>query len=449
MKKALLFDERLISFAALVLGGLIFVFSYFSSEPTESSLTSENKTQEAPTVKGLSIEDEFPHVIKKNTPLYSYLSELGVPPLDIIEMVKATKSKKDLSWLRPGTRFQVEQAKDKSLEKVKFRFSAVEQLEVIKAADGSWLAHITKADVEIQKISFVGKVENSLWGSALNANMDPYLIIAMSEIFGWAIDFSREVRTGDKWRITAERKLVKGQHVGWGSILAAEYVNSGESHTATLFRQDGEEIGYYDLEGQSLRKMFLKSPLRFGRVTSRFNKRRFHPKLKRIRPHNGVDYGAPIGTPVRAVADGKVTFSKYRGGGGKTLKIRHNSKYKTAYKHLSRFGKGIRPGVRVRQGQVVAYVGNTGLSTGPHLHYEFFIHNRFVDPLKQKFPSADPISSKYKLAFEKQSKEMVASLPSWSRRNFVALASKGKKAPSPTPFTPPAKGPKSPLRLDL
>jgi murein DD-endopeptidase MepM/ murein hydrolase activator NlpD len=424
MKKSMLFDERFISFSALVLGVLIFFFYYKSSDTKAEDLEASvpSPVVAAKLEQVLSIEEEFPHVIKRNIALYSYLSELEVPSLDIIEMVNASKAKKDLSKLTPGTRFQIKQGVKKNLEEIKVRFSAVEKLEV-KKIKGKWDARIVEELVDIQSVSFVGKVENSLWESALNSKMDPYLIVAMSEIFGWEVDFNREVRLGDKWRITAEKKLVKGQHVGWGSVLAAEYVNSGESHKAVLFRHEGEDVGYYDLKGESLRKMFLKSPLRFGRVTSRFNKRRFHPKLKIIRPHNGVDLGAPTGTPVRAVADGTVTFSKYRGGGGKTLKLRHNSKYKTAYKHLSRFGKGIRPGVKVKQGQVVAYVGSTGLSTGPHLHYEFFINNRFVDPLRQKFPSADPVSPELKLAFLKQSKKMAARLPSWTQKNFVLQAS--------------------------
>ncbi len=371
--------------------------------------------------KVLSLKEEFPHVIKRNIPLYTYLTNLGVAPIDVIEMVKSAKKVKDLSRLSPGARFHLVQDEELNLVEAKFRFSPLEKLEM-KKVKSVWQARLVEEEVDIKHVSFVGEVDSSLWLSALDADMDPYLIVSMAEIFGWEVDFSREVRLGDKWRITAEEKLVNGEHVGWGSVLAAEYINSGESHKAVLFRDQGKDIGYYTLEGESLRKMFLKSPLRFGRVTSRFNKRRFHPKLKRIRPHNGVDYGAPIGTPVRSVADGKVTFSRYSGGGGKVLKIRHNSKYKTAYKHLSRFAKGVRKGSRVKQGQIVAYVGNTGLSTGPHLHYEFFINGRFVDPLKQKFPSADPVAEEYRLSFKKQAFKMVMTLPKWQPSNFILLA---------------------------
>ncbi|MGH1468780.1 MAG: peptidoglycan DD-metalloendopeptidase family protein [Bdellovibrionales bacterium] len=382
--------------------------------------------------KTLSFEEAFPHVIKKNTPLFPHLQKLEVPPIDIIEMVKAAKPLKNLSRLSSGTRFQIEQDAENKLLKAQFRLSAIETLEV-KKAEGKWLPQMLTEEISIEHVSFLGEVHTSLWESAIEAKMDPYLITAMAEIFGWEVDFNREVRTKDKWRITAEKKLVKGEHVGWGSVLAAEYINSGKSYKAVLFRHEGKDVGYYSLEGENLRKMFLKSPLRFGRVTSRFNRRRFHPKLKKIRPHNGVDYGASIGTPVRSVANGTVTFAGRRGGGGKVLKIRHNSTYKTAYKHLSRYAKGIRKGRQVKQGQIVAYTGNTGLSTGPHLHYEFFVNGRFVDPLRQKFPSADPVPKKHKASFLEQSQTMVTTLPKWFPKNLVLAPEKGSTPPLSKP----------------
>ncbi len=414
---------------ALLLSFLMCVFflARILNPPQDPQATTQTKSTpivkevKEPPVKTLTVEEEFPHIIKRNTPLFPHLRKLEVPPIDIIEMVKASKEIKDLSKLAPGMRFQINQDNEKNLVSAQFRFSPIEKLDV-KKTEGKWTASLITETVDIKHVSFIGEVKTSLWESATEADMDPYLITAMAEIFGWEVDFNREVRTKDKWRITAEKKLVKGEHVGWGSVLAAEYINSGNSYKAVLFRHKGEDVGYYSLEGENLRKMFLKSPLRFGRVTSRFNKRRFHPKLKKIRPHNGVDYGAPIGTPVRSVANGTVTFARRSGGGGKVLKIRHNSKYKTAYKHLSRYAKGIRKGRSVKQGQIVAYVGNTGLSTGPHLHYEFFINGRFVDPLRQKFPSADPIPKKHKASFLEQSRTMVATLPKWSPENLVMTA---------------------------
>ena len=387
----------------------------------EAMVNSQKLADELETV--MTVEEEYPHVLDRNEVIYTYLTQQGVPPIDVIEMVKAAKPVKNLSYLRPGVRFHIEQDTEGNLTEVRFRFSALEKL-IVKKEQDKWVADETREEVEIKLVSYLGKVETTLWESAREANMNPYLIVAMAEIFGWEVDFNREVRVGDSWRITAEEKMVKGQHVGWGSVLAAEYINEGEVHKAVLFRLEGEDMGYYTLEGENLRKMFLKSPLRFGRVTSRFNRRRFHPKLKIYRAHNGVDYGAPIGTPVRSVADGVVTFAQYSGGGGKVLKVRHNSTYRTAYKHLSRYAKGVRRGFHVKQGQIIAYTGNTGLSTGPHLHYEFFVNGRFVDPLRQKFPSADPISAEHKNLFFNQSKLMVAKLPEWTPKNFISIDQK-------------------------
>jgi len=371
----------------------------------------------------LTVEEEYPHVLSRNDFIYTYLTGQGVSSFDVIEMVKASKPVKDLSRLRPGVRFHIEQDEKKDLLEVKFRFSPLEKLELKKGMNG-WQVKEIKEKIDIKLVSYLGKVNSTLWESARAADMNPYLIVAMAEIFGWEVDFNREVRVGDSWRITAEEKLVNGVHVGWGSVLAAEFINAGTSHKAVLFRNNDEEVGYYTTEGENLRKMFLKSPLKFGRVTSRFNRRRFHPRLKIFRAHNGVDYGAPIGTPVRSVADGVVTFARYSGGGGKVLKVRHNSTYKTAYKHLSRYGKNIRKGSRVKQGQIVAYTGNTGLSTGPHLHYEFFKNGRYVDPLRQKFPSAEPVAFEFKELFAQQSVKMIAKLPSWNPKNFITPGQK-------------------------
>lgn len=361
----------------------------------------------------IPVEEAYPYKVTKNFTLYEYLRKLEVPPTTIIAVANASKKVKNLSRLRPGHRFQVFQDEDKDLTSIEFWFSHLESLKVFKNTEGLWEAQLVIEEIDTETKTFAGEVKTTLWESALGAKMDPVLIINLAEIFGWEIDFSREVQVGDRWRITVEHQFVKGRAIGWGAILAAEYENLNGSNRAVLFQHGDEVKGYYNPQGGSLRKMFLKSPLRFGRVTSHFNRRRFHPKLKVIRPHNGVDYGAPIGTPVLSVADGRVTFSRYSGGGGNVLKIRHNSTYQTAYKHLRRFAKGIRPGVRVKQGQVVAYVGNTGLSTGPHLHYEFFVNGRFVDPLRQKFPSADPVEPELMDEFKRQAKVLLASLPSW------------------------------------
>lgn len=361
-----------------------------------------------------SLEESFPNVLPPDSTLNSALRELGVSAQVIHQIVEAARPVMDLGRLRAGTRFQLIFSSNSSNDLVgmHFRFSPIEQLLVNKKAD-SWKAEKITEAVDIKVRTFSGVVESSLWESALDAKMDPNLISELSEVFAWQIDFSREVRENDRWRISVEQKWVRGSPVGWGSILAAEYETAEQRYAAILFESPEGERGYYAPDGTSLKKMFLKSPLRFGRISSRFTTKRFHPILQVNRPHLGVDYAAPIGTPIRAIGDGVISEAGWRGSAGNMIRLRHNSIYMTAYKHLSRFAKGIRKGSRVAQGQVIGYVGTTGLSSGPHLHFEFYQSGRFVDPLGRKFPSADPIPPALMGQFQIQIKNLMSSLPSW------------------------------------
>lgn len=412
---------------------------------------SQEKIQ-AETVPVISLEEAYPHVLEKNTSLFTTLRDLNVPAITIHELVAAAKPVQDLSRLRPGIRFQVvfkdEQPKDvpepqivstepvdpesevitehtpknepQDLISIRFRFSAVESV-LINKTNGTWVAEKITEPVDIKIMTYSGIVTSSLWESAQKAKMDPNLISELADIFAWEVDFAREVRLNDRWRLTVEQKLVKGEPIGWGAILAAEYENAGTPYRATLFRLNGEEVGYFKPDGGSLKKMFLKSPIRYGRITSRFNMGRFHPILKTRRPHLGVDYGAPTGTPVRSVGDATVISAGWSGGGGKVIKLRHNSQYQTAYKHLNGFASGIRAGARVKQGQVIGYVGNTGLSTGPHLHFEFWNAGRYVDPLKKKFPSADPVPLAHLEQFKAESSILLSGLPDWNSREISTV----------------------------
>ncbi len=379
-----------------------------ASESVDDGVQTEVRV-EAPT-----LEEAFPYVLPPKSTLNSVFRELGVSPQSIHQIVEAAKPINDLGRLHAGTRFQLTYLPGSQNEVigVRFRFSHVEQLEVKKNGD-TWLAEKNIEAVDIKIRTFTGIVKSSLWESATQAKMDPNLISDLSEVFAWQIDFSREVRVRDRWRISVEQKWVKGQPIGWGSILAAEYETADQKYSAILFDVGDGERGYFAPDGTSLKKMFLKSPLRFGRISSRFTTKRFHPILQINRPHLGVDYAAPIGTPIRAIGDGVISEAGWRGTAGNMIRLRHNSIYMTAYKHLKGFAKGIRSGSRVAQGQVIGYVGNTGLSSGPHLHFEFFQSGRFVDPLGKKFPSADPVPQALMGQFEAQRKNLVSSLPLW------------------------------------
>ena len=249
--------------------------------------------------------------------------------------------------------------------------------------------------------------------------MDGALINKIAAVFAWQIDFARGVQPNDRWRIAVERLYADGKPIGWGNIIAAEYENTGVLVSAVRYVREGVKGEYFQPDGNSLKRMFLKSPLRFGRITSRFNRSRFHPILKKRRPHLGVDYGAPRGTPIMAVGNGIVEYKGTRGGGGKTMKIRHNSVYQTAYKHLHNYAKGMKPGKEVKMGDVIGYVGSTGLATGPHLHFEMYENGAYVDPLGIKFPSADPVPKKFLEEYKLHAQQQLATLPTWAEAQII------------------------------
>lgn len=367
----------------------------------------ENENSEDPTVR-------YPHAVPRQSNLSQSLRSLGVSAQTVHQIVEATKPVFDLSRIPSGVRFKLiwDQVNEGAVQEIEFYFSSVDSLSVKRTGE-SWRAEMRQEKVETLTRTYTGNLDTTLWQSALDAQMDPALITELSEVFASQVDFSREVRVNDRWRISVEEFTVKGKHYRWGAILAAEYMNAGTLHTALLYRDGGRNLGYFTPKGESLRKMFLKSPLKFGRISSRFQRARFHPILKIKRPHLGVDYAAPTGTPVRSVGDGTVTFAAWQGGGGLSLKIRHGGTYQTVYRHLSRIAKGVRSGSRVQQGDLIGFVGSTGLSTAPHLHFEFFVNGRVVDPLGQKFPSADPLNRQQLKDFEKIIPVLMASLPNW------------------------------------
>lgn len=244
-----------------------------------------------------------------------------------------------------------------------------------------------------------GTIETSLWYAMINGGLHPALVGDMSDIFAWTVDFFG-LQKGDNFKVIYEEFSIDGKSLGTGRIYGAQFNRTGRSITAIPFIQDGKE-SFFDVDGNSLRKAFLKAPLQFSRISSHFSSARMHPILRIIRPHYGVDYAAPIGTPVKAIGDGRVTAATDEGGSGRMVRIQHNSVYATGYMHLSRFGDGIAPGKIVKQGDIIGYVGSSGLSTGPHLDFRFYMNGSPVDPLKVDAPPVEPISEVNKPKFEK------------------------------------------------
>jgi murein DD-endopeptidase MepM/ murein hydrolase activator NlpD len=254
------------------------------------------------------------------------------------------------------------------------------------------------------------------------------LALQLSDIFAWDIDFSTDIRNDDVFKIVVEGLYLNGEFKKYGEILSAEFVNKGETFSAYRFENDGR-VDYYSSEGKSLRKAFLKAPLSFRRISSYFSRGRYHPVLKIYRPHHGLDYAAPTGTPVSAAGDGAVLFAGRKGQYGNLIIVRHSNGYKTYYGHLSRIGKGVRKGTRVDQGEVIGYVGATGLATGPHLHYEMRVNNRPINPLSLKIPHGKAIPASLMADFRKFKNEMDVKLASIPAASYLLTEKKEETIP--------------------
>ena len=263
-------------------------------------------------------------------------------------------------------------------------------------------------EVTIRRQMRSSTIESSLWGAIMRDSLPYSLAAELEDIYQWTVDFFG-IQKGDHFTVIYDEKLIDTTHVGIGRIWGAKFNHAGKDVYAIPFKQDGK-VQYWEMNGASLRKQLLKAPLKFSRISSRFSRARLHPVHRVYRPHLGVDYAAPTGTPVHAVADGVVTFKGWGGGGGNTLKIKHAGNLVTGYLHLSRFAKGIKQGSRVRQGDLIGYVGSTGTSTGPHLDYRIWKNGVNIDPLKVPQEPAEPIKKENMAAFEQLRDRIIAEL---------------------------------------
>lgn len=312
-------------------------------------------------------------------------------------LVQAFRPYVDFRRLKPEDWLEIYHDATGSVARVVYRQSPIDIVEATYA-DNSWTASRRDVPVERRVVAVAGNVSGNLFESVEAIGERPQLVLDFAEIFAWDFDFAADSQPGDRFRMLVEKVFTGDQFVKYGRILAAEYENEGKVHTAVFFKEK-EGGGYYTPSGESLRRAFLKSPLEFTRISSGYSRSRRHPILGGVRPHLAVDYAAPPGTPVWAVAEGSVEFAGWSGGNGNTVILRHRANFKTMYNHLSGFGKSIRAGATIRQRQAIGYVGSTGLSTGPHLDYRVIKDGRFVNPLKQTFLPGKPISPSARSAF--------------------------------------------------
>jgi murein DD-endopeptidase MepM/ murein hydrolase activator NlpD len=328
--------------------------------------------------------------LERGETLDGLLSRLALDPSESQAVVAAFREHCDLRRLRPGATLAGYLGPGDLPMSFELKIRSKGRVIVEKAEAGGWTSRLEEFVEERRVRQVNGRVEGSLTAAVARAGGPASLAFRMADVLQWDLDFNRDLRRGDRFAVLFEEVYLDGELQGVGDVLALEYDNRGQRLEAYRY---GDEPAYFDGEGRPLQKMFLRSPLPFSRVTSRFSNRRFHPVLKVYRPHHGVDYGAPTGTAVRATARGTVTLAGWSGGGGNTVKVRHANGYLTAYLHLSRFAPGVRPGARIAQGDVIGYVGSTGLATGPHLDYRVQRNGRWVDPLGLDNVEAEPLST--------------------------------------------------------
>lgn len=377
----------------LAVGVLIFFFTNNINYDNFEEITEEH----IPELKfGLPV-DSFIIVegkIKPNQNLGELLSGYGVSMANIDQLARNSADVFDVRKIRSGNNYYIFKSRDSLLTARYLVYENNPVDYVIFSLTDSLNSFKGRREVEIEYKSAYGVIHSSLWNSMVNNKLNPVLAIQLSEIFAWTIDFFG-IQKGDRFRVLYEEQFVDGVSVGIGPVHAVEFEHMNKIFSAFRFFQH-DRFEYFDAEGQSLRKAFLKAPLNYSRISSHFSHGRMHPILKIRRPHYGVDYAAPAGTPVLTIGDGIVQERGYQAGGaGNYVRIKHNAVYTTVYMHLRGFGPGINTGVRVKQGQVIGYVGSTGLSTGPHLDFRVYRNGSPIDPLRMEAPPSEPVKKEY------------------------------------------------------
>ncbi|MGD0756328.1 MAG: peptidoglycan DD-metalloendopeptidase family protein [Bacteroidales bacterium] len=372
--------------------------------------TSAGKQINSPVFMYGILTDSFDLVsghIKRNGFLSEILLKHGVSMHEIDQALKNSRSVFDVRKIRSGNNYILFCDRD-SIARARYLVYEHDPTTCYVFSFNDSL-NITPFRKEIKsEIKYSsGTIETSLWDAMINGGLHPSLVGELSEVFAWTVDFFG-LQKGDSFKVIYEEFFIDDKSLGTGKIYAAQFNRTGSTITAIPFIQNGKE-SFFDIDGNSLRKAFLKAPLQFSRISSHFSSARMHPILRIVRPHYGVDYAAPVGTPVHAIGDGRIISTTDEGGAGKMVKIQHNSVYATGYLHLSRFGDGVSPGKFVKQGDIIGFVGSSGLSTGPHLDFRFYMNGSPVDPLKVDAPPVEPVSEENKGKFE-EIKTVVLSL---------------------------------------
>ncbi len=335
-------------------------------------------------------------LVQRGDTLEQLFRRNGLSLADLAAMVAIPDAAKALKLLKPGDRVEIAH-RGADVTSLRRELDEIKVLSIARV-DSGFTAKTIERPIDVRTTGTHGVIQSSLFEAGMTAGISDRVTMDMAGIFEWDIDFIQDVRQGDQFTVIYEELWRDGVKLRDGQIVAAEFVNQGKSYRAARFSDDAGRVDYYTPDGRSVRKAFIRAPLNFTRISSNFNPNRRHPVLNTIRAHRGVDYAAPTGTPIRAAGDGKVLFRGVQGGYGNTIVLQHGGNITTLYGHMSRFGSA-RVGSRVKQGEVIGYVGKTGLATGPHLHYEYRVNGVHRNPRTVTLPPADPVSPDQQNAF--------------------------------------------------
>jgi murein DD-endopeptidase MepM/ murein hydrolase activator NlpD len=358
--------------------------------------------------------------IQRGDTIASLLARLQVDDPKASAYLRSARHVRSLYQLVPGRTVRAVTTEKGELRTLRYLNGDGTELVVQKRGD-DFFAREEPLETEQRVLMSSGEIQTSLFAATDAAGLSDGVAVQLADIFSSEVDFHRDLRPGDRFAVVFEAFYNNGEFVRTGHIVAAEFTNAGRTYRAVYFQDAQGRGGYYTPEGKNMRKTFLRSPLEFSRISSGFSSSRLHPVLNTWRAHKGVDYAAPTGTRVKSTADGYVQFVGRQGGYGNLVVIRHNNGYSTAYGHLSAFAKGLHAGQRVNQGDVIAFVGMTGLATGPHLHYEFRVNGVHQNPLKLAVPPGPPITGDVRTAFEERVKPMVEQLELIHGMNLAAI----------------------------
>lgn len=358
------------------------------------------------------------YIVKAGDNLSKIFKKKGLSASTLHGIIHSNEQASALKNIKPGQTVRFLQDSNTNLLALEYAIDRVKTLRIKTSATG-FNSEITEKPVRISHLTASGTINNSLFYDAKQAGLTDRTIMELANIFGWDIDFAQNLRQGDSFSLLYESKHIGQQRIENGRILAAEFINRGETFQAVRFVDKNGHAEYFSPEGKSMRKTFLRNPIDFARVSSHFNLRRKHPVLNRIRAHKGVDYAASRGTPIKSTGDGRITYRGVKGGYGRVVIVQHGQKYSSLYAHMSKYGR-YKKGAYVKQGQVIGYVGKSGLATGAHLHYEFRINGVHRNPLTAKFPSAKPINKNLLASFKQQTSPLLAQL-SHAKQTQLAL----------------------------